>query len=155
MSDVLSRLQKIIDEEIQPANAMQFSIAGYDGDKLRIRAPLSSNTNHHGTVFGGSQYAIGAVAGWALIRCKLSEYGLAGTIVVKSASMDYLRPVREDFSITVEFVEPDGLAESMRKYQAERTANLTVRGCIEQRGRDAAHYRGIYSIKNLGKPTIP
>jgi thioesterase domain-containing protein len=146
---MLDTLQAIIDNEIQPAKAMQFRISDYDGNTLSVSAPKAANTNHHGTVFGGSQYALAAVAGWALLRCKLHEHDLHGTIVVKSASMDYLRPVTSDVTITVELTEPEQLSQAMQAYADSGSANFTLRGLISQNGKDAARYTGTYSIKDL------
>jgi thioesterase domain-containing protein len=149
MNTQLKQLQHIINNEIQPASAMQFNIRDYDGDTLRVSAPIAVNTNHHGTVFGGSQYAIAAVAGWALLRCKLHENELTGTIVVKSANMQYKLPVSDDFTIAVTLAEPHKLEESIQWYREKSSSNFKIKGLIEQHGKEAAVYEGVYSIKNL------
>lgn len=145
---MLEELQNIIDTQILPAQNMGFKLARYDGTVLKATAPLAANTNHHSTAFGGSQYSLAAVAGWAILRCKLSESGLQGAIVVKSASMDYLRPVSsESFSINVQLTAPDELSASMLHLTETGSANFGILGIIYQNNKEAARYKGTYSIK--------
>lgn len=148
MKDLINKLQLIVDSEIAPAHAMQFSLGDYDGTKLTVSAPLAANHNHHGTVFGGSQYAIAAVAGWALLRCKLAEFDLHGAIVVKSAGMDYLRPVASDiFTITVQLGDEESLQKSMDYYRNNQRANFKIKGEIMQDAGIAAVYSAEYAVR--------
>lgn len=148
MNDLINKLQKIIDSEIAPAQAMQFTLGDYDGTKLTVSAPLAVNHNHHGTVFGGSQYAIAAVAGWALLRCKLAEFDLHGAIVVKSAGMDYLRPVASDiFTISVQLDDEDSLQQSMDYFRDNQRANFKIKGEILQGAGVAAVYSAEYAVR--------
>ncbi len=148
MNELINKLQKIIDTEIAPAHAMQFAIDGYNGKTLTVSAPLAVNHNHHGTVFGGSQYAIAAVAGWALLRCKLAEYELHGSIVVKSAGMDYLRPVAtEVFTIAVQLYDEASLQSSMDYFRDNQHASFKINGEILQADKPAAVYHGEYAVR--------
>lgn len=150
MNELISQLQKIVDSEIAPAHAMQFTIGNYDGKTLTVSAPLAVNNNHHGTVFGGSQYAIAAVAGWALLRCKLAEHDLHGAIVVKSAGMDYFRPVASDvFEIAVQIDDEGTLKASMDYFRENQRANFKIKGEILQGEKVAAAYHGEYAIRGV------
>ncbi len=146
---ILQELQNKIDTEIQPAKNMQFKIQTYDGNYLQVGAPLTGNKNHHGTAFGGSLYSIAAVAGWALLRCKLHEYKLSGTIVVSKASMQYHAPVTKNFSISVCLTDPFRLQTSMQYYTENKSARFEVFGIIKQDDKEAARYEGSYSIKDF------
>ncbi|MDO6462266.1 YiiD C-terminal domain-containing protein [Granulosicoccaceae sp. 1_MG-2023] len=150
-AELLAELQQKIDNDIKPAAAMKFSIAGYDGERFALGAPKQFNTNHHGTVFGGSLYAIAAVAGWGVLRCKLDDYQLEGTIVVKEAGMRYLRPVTEDFVIHTQIHPEDDLAQVMQTYRDTGSCNLRIHGEIQNKGKDAAIYDGVYSVKDLSR----
>lgn len=150
-ASLLAELQQLIDTEIKPAAAMQFGITGYDGTRFELSAPKALNTNHHGTVFGGSQYAIAAVAGWGVLRCKLDDYDLKGTIVVKHASMQYLRPVTEDFCIHTEIHPDEDLDAVMQTYRDTGSCNVRIHGLIQNKAKDAAIYDGLYSVKDLAR----
>ena len=148
LENILEELQHIIDDRILPAQTMGFEISAYDGDTLTVSAPLSANTNHHGTVFGGSQYSIAAVAGWALLRCKLADAGLNGAIVVKTATMDYLRPVSsEHFAVTVQIADAEQLAASLERLDEHGSARFYVTGVIRQNDQEAARSSATYTIR--------
>ncbi len=146
---LLQELQHQIDSKIIPAKNMQFKILSYNGNTLRVSAPLSANANHHGTAFGGSLYSAAAVAGWALLRCKLAESELSGTIVVSKACMQYKAPVSDDILISARLLNPENITASLRYFVEHKKAKIEVLGIIEQDGTEAAKYEGSYSIKDL------
>ena len=64
-----------------PVAAMGIESAGWDGQRLRLRAPLAANINDKGTVFGGSMASIATLAAWGL-RGWLAPRGAPPTLLV-------------------------------------------------------------------------
>lgn len=143
----LASLQTLINEEIPPARAMGFTVDHYHANTLSMSAPLEANLNHHGTAFGGSQFSLAAVCGWALTVLTLRERGLATTVVVKSVQCDYLRPVTEELHAIARFdsEQIDGLLADLKEKQSAR---LVASADIVQGRQLASRFRAVYSIKN-------
>ena len=88
-------LEAFLIKHLPLARAAQVSIDSYDGDTLRVSAPLSENINDKGTAFGGSLYNLCVIAGWGMTDLKAKALGLEGDIVVAKGEINYLRPLRD------------------------------------------------------------
>ena len=87
-------LQNTIRESIPLSRAMDFSIDALDLDAIRVSAPLEPNINIHGTGFAGSIYSVAVLTGWALCTHIMQELQIDAELVVGSADIRYLAPVR-------------------------------------------------------------
>lgn len=86
-------LEAFLIKHLPLARAAQVSIDAYDGETLKVSAPLSENINDKGTAFGGSLYNLCVIAGWGMTQLKAEELGLKGDIVVAKGEISYLRPL--------------------------------------------------------------
>lgn len=84
--------------DIPLARAMQLRIVEWDGDSLRMNAPLAANVNDKGCAFGGSLVSVMTLACWSLIRLAIEQAGEAYDIYVQDSKVRYLAPVWNDFS---------------------------------------------------------
>lgn len=79
-----------------PVAAMQVDVAGYDGERLRLAAPLSVNVNDKGCAFGGSLTSLLTVTGWGLVTLRLQLAGLKAEVYVADSTVRYLAPLYAD-----------------------------------------------------------
>ncbi|MDE3228958.1 MAG: thioesterase domain-containing protein [Chloroflexota bacterium] len=93
-------LEETLHHEIPLSLAMGLAVAGYDGERLTLRAPLAPNINHKSTAFAGSLNALTTLAGWGLIWLITHEHDLPSVIVIQESATHYLRPVGQDFVAT-------------------------------------------------------
>ncbi len=127
MNAHLDEIQRIIDNDIAPARQLGFRVDGYDEHSLNLRAPLTLNTNHHGTAFGGSLFSLAAVCGWGFVLLKLREADLHGTIVVKSSEVAYLAPVSTDLSVRCG-AKTQAVESFLARYRQTGRARLEIQG---------------------------
>lgn len=98
----LARFQNRINDVIPLTRSLGVKLESYDGHRLLVTAPLEPNSNHQGTGFGGSLYAVGVVAAWGVVELFLADCSLTGTVVVQTGSIEYLGPVEDDFFVVGE-----------------------------------------------------
>ncbi len=79
-----------------PARALQVRVAGCEGGRLRLEAPLSANVNDKGTAFGGSLVSLMTLAAWGLTTLRLEQAGLPADVYVADTQVRYLAPVLTD-----------------------------------------------------------
>jgi thioesterase domain-containing protein len=92
-------LLQALDAHLQampPVAALQLRIAGYDGMRLRLRAPLAANVNDKGCAFGGSLASLMTLAGWGLATLQLQAHGLDAAVYVADSQVRYLAPLFGD-----------------------------------------------------------
>lgn len=82
--------------DMPPLAAMQARVAGYDGERLFLAAPLAPNMNDKGGVFGGSITSLMTFAGWGLVTLQLPAAGIQADVLVADSSVRYLKPLYAD-----------------------------------------------------------
>lgn len=79
-----------------PVAVMDISILGYDGEALRLHAPLARHVNDKGCAFGGSLVSLMTLAGWGLVTLHLEQAGIAADVFVADSDVRYLAPLYAD-----------------------------------------------------------
>ena len=83
-------------DAMPPVAAMQVRAVHYDGQRLRLHAPLSANVNDKACAFGGSLVSLMTLAGWGLLTLRLREQGIRADVYVADSQVRYLAPVYTD-----------------------------------------------------------
>lgn len=82
-----------------PVRALGLSIAGFDGERLRLSAPLAANVNDKGCAFGGSLASLMTLACWGRVWLGLHAEGLDCDIYVADSRIRYLAPLYDDLHV--------------------------------------------------------
>jgi thioesterase domain-containing protein len=97
-------LEALFAKEIPISKSMGIRVISMGLDEAKIEIPLKLNTNHKGTVFGGSLYAGCAFACYGIFLSSLRAEGIqTNDIVISEGTIKYLAPVDADCTITSGF----------------------------------------------------
>ena len=113
-----------------PVAALQLRIAGFDGDALRLEAPLAPNINDKGCAFGGSLASLMTLAGWGLVTLRLQEAGLAADVYVADTQLHYRAPLFADLQATARLAEPDAWAGVLERLRDRGRASVRIAACV-------------------------
>lgn len=83
-------------QAMPPVAAMQLRIDSFDGERLRLHAPLAAHVNDKGCAFGGSLVSLMTLAGWGLVALRVQQAGLAADVFVADSQVRYLAPLFAD-----------------------------------------------------------
>lgn len=139
----LQELQARIEVLIPITRALGLRLSSFDGHVLRVSAPLAPNHNHQQTAFGGSLYCAGVFGAWALLQIWLEQKNIPGNIVIQTGTMDYVRPVSEDFETVTSLPQMDRVEVALRR---RGKARLDIVSDIMQRGEVQARLTGRFVI---------
>ncbi len=89
-------------QSMPPVALMQLSIAGYDGRRLQLHAPLSVHVNDKGCAFGGSLASMMTLASWGVVSLLVERAGLHADIYVADSQIRYLAPLFGDLDVVAE-----------------------------------------------------
>ena len=89
-------------QAMPPVAALRLSIAGYDGQRLRLHAPLAANVNDKGCAFGGSLGSLMTLAAWGLVTLRVQEAGMQADVFVADSRIRYLAPLFADLEAEAE-----------------------------------------------------
>ena len=81
---------------LPPLAAIQARVEAYDGQRLRMTAPLAANVNDKGCAFGGSMTSLMTFAGWGLVNLQLQLAGVRADVFVADSTVRYLKPLYAD-----------------------------------------------------------
>lgn len=112
-------------QAMPPVAAMRLQIAGYDGARLRLRAPLALHVNDKGCAFGGSLVSLMTLAGWGLVSARLHEAGVDADVFVADSQVGYLAPLFADLEAEAGFAagaDADGFVATVRQRGRARIA---------------------------------
>ena len=125
-----------------PVAAMQVAIAGYDGDTLRLTAPLSHNVNDKGCAFGGSLSSLMTLAAWGVVTLRIQGAGMQAEVYVADSQVRYVAPLYADLEAEAE-AAPEADWHAFLATLAERgraRTELVARVRLPEGG-DAATFR--------------
>jgi thioesterase domain-containing protein len=146
MDKLLQALQQTLTQDIPITHSMGILAEKYDATGLFLKAPLARNTNPKGTAFAGSINALLTLTGWGLIWLVLKELDMLGDIVIQNSTINYVRPVTEDFAATCcrpAQADIDRMEQTLKK---KGKARIELSAEIYQDDRIVADFKGRYVI---------
>lgn len=132
----LARVASVL-ASMPPVRAMALQLDGFDGDRLRLSAPLSANVNDKGCAFGGSLSGLMTLACWSLCAVQLELRGWRPDIYVQDSSVRYLAPLFDD-------LRAEATTDDATDWDALTTA-------LSERGRARARLHAVVSLPD-GRP---
>lgn len=111
-----------------PVAAMDLRIAGYDGGRLELHAPLARHVNDKGCAFGGSLASMMTLASWGLVSLQVEAAGIAADIYVADSQVRYLAPLFDDIRVSAELGPGSDWDEFIRtlRQRGRARANLVA-----------------------------
>ncbi|KRD73954.1 YiiD C-terminal domain-containing protein [Lysobacter sp. Root983] len=123
LEQALQRLRQHY-QSMPPVAAMQLNIADYDGQRLRLHAPLAQHVNDKGCAFGGSLASMMTLASWGLVSLRLEQAGLDADVYVADSQIRYLAPLYADIDVDAELAADadwDSFLSTLRERGRART----------------------------------
>jgi thioesterase domain-containing protein len=144
MASDLTGVEAYLHEHIPITRAMGLKVTGYDGNIVRLWAPLEPNLNHRQTAFGGSVSALGILAGWTLLHIKLGESGDPVQLVIQHSETDYTGPIEADFTAACAMPSAHDWDKFTQTFQRYGKARIQLESSLEAEGRILARHTGTY-----------
>ena len=138
MDTIETKLERSILQRIPQTRNLGIQIAKIEENQLTVNGAFAPNKNHLDIVFGGSIAAISITTAWALVQHKVEQAGLAGHLVIKRQQVDYLLPVKTDFSCEACFLSYDAWAEFV--------ARITVTAQVLSEGKTTSRFEGVFVL---------
>ncbi|QEL57154.1 YiiD C-terminal domain-containing protein [Chromobacterium paludis] len=135
-------LQAYLHEHIPLSRAMAVEVESLGREQLTLRAPLAPNINHRATVFGGSASALAILAAWSLLHTRLRAEGVEATLVIQRNSMEYEKPMADEFTACAGLVAPDSWPRFVNMLARKGRARIEVASDLRCAGAAAGRLLG-------------
>lgn len=134
-SQDLAFIKQYLQQYLPLTVAMQVQVLDYDGQTLRVSAPLEGNHNDKGTAFAGSLSSLATVCGWCLMMVWVKQHHQQPCqVAITQAQIDYKKPTHTDFYAQAHLPDVSSLNQALqmlvRKGRTRLTINIEV--CDQQ-----------------------
>jgi thioesterase domain-containing protein len=138
-------LQRRLIEEFPLARHLGVGVEAADDATIVLRAPFAPNANDKGTAFGGSQFSVAVLAGWAWVARYTACHQLATEAVIQESNIRYLAPVRGELRAVLN--TPRGDSVEKFRQMLSRAGRGRIRLEVELREGDtlATAFDGVYA----------
>lgn len=140
-------LTAYLHEQIPLTAAMRVSVLRCSADEVALQAPLSANTNHKRTAFGGSVSTLAIVSAWSLVFVRLRV--TANEIVIQESHTSYLKPITGDFVAVCRHEDTPGWLRFERAFHRHGRARIHLQSRILSCDETAALFEGKYVAINM------
>ena len=138
----LRRAEEFLHEQIPLTRAMGVRVVANDEHGFAVEAPVSANSNHLRTAFGGSINAVATLAAYGFLWLELD--GPAVHVVFAESSIRFLRPVRETIRAVCLRPDPAQWKEFRTEFERAGKARIKLQVKIVEAGQTAAEFEGTF-----------
>ena len=135
-------LQDYFHDHIPLSKAMAVEVEAATPQVVRLVAPLAPNTNHHGTVFGGSASAVAVLSAWGLLHVAMAEANINADLVVQKSSMSYELPITREFTAEAVAPAPDKWQRFLVTLQKHKRARISIQSVLNCDGQKVGEFEG-------------
>lgn len=137
-------LQRYIEENIPIVRDMGFVVEKIEGERIVVSGEYCRHINHTKSVFGGSISSVMTLAGWGKVRLLIEEFDPTATVVIKSNSTEFIKPVTEDYVVYTEIINERRISKFRKTYEKFGRGRVEVEACLTHRGSDEvlARFKG-------------
>jgi thioesterase domain-containing protein len=139
-------LRRRINDEFPLARHLGIDVELAADDRLVLTAPFEPNANHNGSAFGGSQFCIAVLTGWAWVTRYLAARQVAADAVIQESTIRYLAPAYGPLRAILEPPPPADVERFRRMLR--RAGRGRVRLNIEVHGGPnlATRFHGVFAV---------
>lgn len=125
---------------------MGIDVLEFSSSKVTLLAKLKPNINHKSTAFGGSINSLMTVCGWSLVYKNISEIDANAHIVIQKSNIDYLNPIKEDFSAICELKDEKIKTKFLETFKKHNKSRLKLKVFCYKNDTLLAEFEGYYVI---------
>jgi thioesterase domain-containing protein len=140
----LEEIQHYLYTHIPITRHMEVHVLHYDGETIRLTAPLRPNINHRNTVFGGSIATLGILANWTLLHLRLEETGQPFRLVIQKSMVDFIEPIDDDFEVEASLPNTEEWERFWKILTRKKKSRLITRSVLKLRQKTVAVHEGAY-----------
>jgi thioesterase domain-containing protein len=135
-------IERYLHSRIPITGAMGVKVRSIDEAGVRLWAPIIPNINHRSTVFGGSACSLAILSAWTLLFVRLREPPLRSHIVIQRNTIEYLRPLSNDFEAFCRAPAPSEWDRFVHSLERRSRARIKLHAELYSDGELGGSYEG-------------
>jgi thioesterase domain-containing protein len=149
-------LRRRIHDEFPLARHIGIEVEHVADDRLVLCAPFAPNANHNGTAFGGSQFCIAVLTGWAWATCYLAARQVAADAVIQESSIRYVAPARGPLRAILQPPPAEGVERLRRMLRrAAGRGRIRLNVDVHDGAKLVTQFHGVFAVSILQEGSCP
>ena len=141
----LRRAEEYFHQQIPITRAMGVRVVQSENE-FALEAPVTLNSNHLRTAFGGSINAVATLAAYGFLWLEMRDPRVH--VVVAQSSIRFLRPVREMIRAICQRPAAVEWAAFQSRFAEKGKARITLRVNVVEADQTAAEFEGIFIARS-------
>ena len=143
----LDRVRQRLQQQLPLIEHMGIDIVSWDGEVVRVRAPLAPNLNVHGTAFGGSLFSVGAMTGWSAVLLTFMDAGHSPHVWLADSRIDFILPVRGDLNAEAR-IGTEWRQQLLQEFESTGRVNVNLDVTLPEAQVCAVRMQAHYAVKS-------
>jgi thioesterase domain-containing protein len=139
-------LRRRIRDEFPLARHIGIEVEDAADDRLVLSAPFEPNANHNGTAFGGSQFCIAVLTGWAWATRYLAARQVAADAVIQESTIRYLAPARGPLRAALQPPLPEVVEKFRRMLRRAGRGRIRLIVDVHDGARLVTEFHGVFAV---------
>jgi thioesterase domain-containing protein len=139
-------LRRRIHAEFPLARHIGIEVEFAADDGLVLSAPIEPNANHNGSAFGGSQFCIAVLTGWAWATRYLAARQVAADAVIQESNIRYLAPAYGPLRAIVQPPLPEAVDKFRRMLRRAGRGRIRLNVEVHDGAKLVTRFRGVFAV---------
>jgi thioesterase domain-containing protein len=139
-------LRRRIHAEFPLARHIGIEVEFAADDGLVLSAPIEPNANHNGSAFGGSQFCIAVLTGWAWATCYLAARQVTADAVIQESNIHYLAPAYGPLRAILQPPLPETIDKFRRMLRRAGRGRIRLDVEVHDGAKLVTRYRGVFAV---------
>jgi thioesterase domain-containing protein len=139
-------LRRRIHDEFPLARHIGIEVEFAADDRFVLSAPFEPNANHNGSAFGGSQFCIAVLTGWAWATRYLAARQVAADAVIQESSIRYLAPAYGSLHAILQPPLPEAVDKFRRMLRRAGRGRIRLNVDVHDGAKLATRFHGVFAV---------
>jgi thioesterase domain-containing protein len=139
-------LRRRIRDEFPLARHLGIEVEDAADDRLVLTAPFEPNANHNGTAFGGSQFCVAVLTGWAWATRYLAARQVAADAVIQESTIRYLAPARGPLRAVLQPPLPEVVEKLRRMLRRAGRGRIRLNVDVHDGAKLVTQFHGVFAV---------
>jgi thioesterase domain-containing protein len=139
-------VRRRIRDEFPLARHIGIEVEDAADDRLVLTAPFEPNANHNGTAFGGSQFCVAVLTGWAWATRYLAARQVAADAVIQESTIRYLAPARGPLRAVLQPPLPEVVEKLRRMLRRAGRGRIRLNVDVHDGAKLVTQFHGVFAV---------
>jgi thioesterase domain-containing protein len=139
-------LRRRIRDEFPLARHIGIEVEHAADDRLVLSAPFEPNANHNGSAFGGSQFCIAVLTGWAWATRYLAARQVAADAVIQESNIRYLAPAYGPLRAILQPPLPEAVERFRRMLRRAARGRIRLSVDVHDGAKLVTRFHGVFAV---------